>query len=58
MFIQLTTKKGEKYTLNLNHIVSFFDVKGGCVIIDINGIDYQAVETYDFVMDTIKNLKI
>ena len=47
MFIELTTNKGEKVSFNTNNIVLCAFDKKGAVIVDVNGIDWVVVESYE-----------
>ena len=47
MFIELTTPKSEKITFNTANIVLLAPDKKGTVLVDVNGIDWVVVETYE-----------
>ena len=47
MFIELTTSKGEKITFNTANIVFLAPNKSKTLIVDVNGIDWLVVESYE-----------
>ena len=47
MFIELTTTKGEKITFNTENIVFLSSNKNKTLIVDVNGIDWMVVESYE-----------
>ena len=47
MFIELTTTKGEKITVNTENIVFLSSNKNKTLIVDVNGIDWTVVESYE-----------
>ena len=47
MFIELTTTKGEKITVNTENIVFLSSNKNKTLIVDVNGIDWMVVESYE-----------
>lgn len=53
MFIEITTRKKEKVSLNISQIVAIHSYKNGSVIFDSAEIDYDTEESYDSVMGRI-----
>ena len=53
MFIQVTTKKGEKILMNVNNVVFVSPAKNGSVIIDVSGMDYSVIDTYESVVSRL-----
>ena len=47
MFIELVTYKGEKITFNTANIVIITPDRRGSVIVDVNGMDWIVVESYE-----------
>lgn len=47
MFIELTTLKGEKLTFNTQNIVLVAPDKKGTVLVDVNGMDFILLESYE-----------
>ena len=47
MFIELTTTKGEKITVNTANIVFLASNKNKTLMVDVNGIDWLVVESYE-----------
>ena len=47
MFIELTTKKGEKMTFNTENIVLVVPDRKGTVLVDVNGMDWVVSECYE-----------
>ena len=47
MFIELTTNKEEKITVNTQHILYIFPSRKGTTVVDVNGIDCTVSETYE-----------
>lgn len=50
MFIELTTIKGEKFTLNISSIEYFTKTKKGTLIVCKSGMDYEVVDKYDSLL--------
>lgn len=58
MFIELITKKGEKFRLNVNKILYYTPNKSGngTIIFDTEGLDYEVTISYDEVTRKIDRL--
>ena len=54
MFIELTTKKGEKIAFNTQNIVLIAPAKNGTVLIDVNGMDFDVSESYESLKGVIQ----
>ena len=55
MFIEFTTRRGEKVCLNVNHILYITDNNTYTTIVDILGIDYKINSSYQEVLKRIYN---
>ena len=55
MFIEITTRRGEKICLNVNHILYITDNNTYTTIVDILGIDYKINSPYQQVLKRIYN---
>lgn len=58
MFIELTTIKGERFTLNISCIEYFTETKKGTLIVCKSGMDYEVVDNYDFLFTTLTEIII
>ena len=56
MFIDVTTAKGEKLSLNLSHIVAIHEYRKGTIIFDSCGIDIEIKESYEEFMKRLCDL--
>ena len=54
MFIELTTTKGEKITLNTQNIVLIAPVKRGTILVDVNGLDWELSESYESLKEILR----
>ncbi|MBR2611609.1 MAG: hypothetical protein IKC72_00945 [Clostridia bacterium] len=54
MFIELITVKGEKLTLNTQHIVLVAPTRKGTVLVDVNGIDWEVSEGYESLKEKLE----
>ena len=54
MFIELITVKGEKLTLNTQHIVLVAPSRKGTVLVDVNGIDWEVSEGYESLKEKLE----
>lgn len=54
MYIELTTPRGEKVTVNASKIVMLTPVKNGTLIVDDNGLDLRVVEPYEELKGILK----
>ena len=54
MFIELTTTKGEKITLNTQNIVLIAPDKRGTILVDVNGLDWQLSDSYESLKETLR----
>lgn len=54
MFIELITVKGEKLTLNTQHIVLVAHTRKGTVLVDVNGIDWEVSEGYESLKEKLE----
>ena len=58
MFFEFMTKKKEKISLNLLHILFITsDKNGDAVIVDTFGMDYKTTEPYEEVKTRLKQLQ-
>ena len=49
MFIELLTNKGELITFNSANIVLFAPAKKSTLIVDVNGMDFYVLQSYETV---------
>ena len=54
MFIELTTTKGEKITLNTQNIVLIAPDKKGTILVDVNGLDWQLSDSYESLKEILR----
>ena len=54
MFIELTTTKGEKITLNIQNIVLIAPDKKGTILVDVNGLDWQLSDSYESLKEILR----
>ena len=54
MFIELTTLRGEKITFNTANIVLLTSDKKGTFLVDVNGIDFYVLETYEVLKGVLQ----
>ncbi len=53
MFIEFRTNKNELVSLNTSYILYVTEKKNGCVIFDIEGMDYTVAESYSKFMQRL-----
>ena len=54
MYIELTTKKGEKIIFNTSKIVLLTPFKKGTLIVDVNGLDWEVEEPYEVLKGVLQ----
>ncbi len=57
MFVELITVKGEKLTLNSQHIVLVAPTRKGTVLVDVNGIDWEVSESYESLKEKLETFE-
>ena len=57
MFVELITVKGEKLTVNTQHIVLVAPARKGTFLVDVNGIDWEVSEDYESLKEKLEAIE-
>ena len=57
MFFEFYTKRNEKVSINICHILYITPSKLGTIIVDVESNDYETPESYECVMNRLRDLK-